>query len=97
MPQDFNVEEKKREEKKQEEKQQEEKKQEDHSAENANSEIKDLYDCVKTCIIEHLNTGMNIEEASTSFNVAKGQMRTWLKRLCNENLIRCDKGIYSKL
>ena len=74
-----------------------ERKREDNTIISENRESKDLYDIVKVYIKDHMNKGMSIEEASLEFNVAKGQMAMWLKRLCKENLIKCDEGIYSKI
>lgn len=74
-----------------------ERKREDNTIISENRESKDLYDIVKVYIKDHMNKGMSIEEASLEFNVAKGQMAVWLKRLCKENLIKCDEGIYSKI
>ncbi len=54
----------------------------------------DLYDIIKSCVMEHLNDGMNVDEASKKFNVAKGQMATWLKRMQEEGLVVSENGRY---
>lgn len=55
------------------------------------SETGDLYNYVKNCIAKHLSDGMNIDEASRYFNVAKEQMTLWLKRLCEEQMVEIEK------
>lgn len=57
---------------------------------------KDMYNLVCNSIIEQLDSGLNVNEASELFNVTKGQMNTWLKRLCVDGLVKCEEGIYSK-
>ena len=57
----------------------------------------DIYNCVKDYIIEHLGSGLDIEMSADKFKVAKGQMREWLKRLCEEGLVKREKGIYKKV
>lgn len=54
-------------------------------------ETSDLYNYVKNYITIHLTGGMNIDEASKYFNVAKEQMTLWLKRLCEEQLVENEK------
>lgn len=56
----------------------------------------DVYNMIKGFIVEHLNNGMSAEEASKCLNVVEGQMAIWLKRLCEDNLIRFDQGVYRK-
>lgn len=57
----------------------------------ADSESGDLYNYVKNYIAKHLTDGMNIDEASRYFNVAKEQMTLWLKRLCDEQIVESEK------
>ncbi len=59
--------------------------------------VEDMYDFVKSYIIEHLGTGMDTNEAAQKFNVAKGQMAAWLKRLYKDGFIECINGVYSKI
>lgn len=54
-------------------------------------ETRDLYDYVKYYIASHLTRGMDIDEASKYFNVAKDQMTLWMKRLCEEQVVGIDK------
>ena len=68
----------------------------DLSSEENRVEVCDVYDIIKGFIVEHLNNGMSAEDASKNLNVVEGQMAIWLKRLCNEKLIRFDKGLYIK-
>lgn len=56
----------------------------------------DLYDYVKDHIADGLAGGMSLNDAAKKFNVAKGQMTIWLKRLCKDELIQCKNGIYRK-
>lgn len=56
----------------------------------------DIYSLVKDYIVDHLNSGLSAEKAAEQFCVAKGQMKTWLKRLCDEGLAECKEGVYSK-
>lgn len=60
-----------------------------------NDVTRNMYDCVKPYIIEHFDQEMNLDAASSYFQVAKGQMRTWLKRLCEEGCFSCKNGVYS--
>lgn len=60
-------------------------------------EESDVYDVIKGFIVEHLKNGMSVEEVSKNLNVVEGQMTIWLKRLCNDKLIRFDKGLYKKV
>lgn len=55
---------------------------------------KDLYNVIKDYILEQLGDGLTIEEATQIFNVAKGQMTTWLTRLCKEDKVKCEAGTY---
>lgn len=56
----------------------------------------DLYNQVKNYIAGHLNAGLSVEKAAEQFCVAKGQMKIWLSRLCDEGLAECKKGVYNK-
>lgn len=56
----------------------------------------DVYDVIKEFIVTHLENGMCVEDASKNLNVMEGQMEIWLKRLCEDKLIRLDKGVYRK-
>jgi predicted Rossmann fold nucleotide-binding protein DprA/Smf involved in DNA uptake len=57
---------------------------------------KDIYEVIKNYIVENIGSGMSLEQASNQFNVAKGQMKVWLKRLCDDDKIIIKNGIYSK-
>lgn len=56
----------------------------------------DMYHIIATYVLEHIGKGMTGDEASEAFHVAKGQMNTWLKRLCQESRLKCVKGLYVK-
>ena len=56
----------------------------------------DVYDVIKEYIVAHLENGMRVEDASKNLNVVERQMEIWLKRLCEDKLIRLDKGVYRK-
>lgn len=64
-------------------------------AENGAGE-NDIYDVIKEFIATHLENGMRVEDASKNLNVVERQMEIWLKRLCEDKLIRLDKGVYRK-
>lgn len=36
---------------------------------------------------------LNVEQASERFNVAKGQMKEWLKRLCDDEILIYKQGL----
>lgn len=74
----------------------EEKKEHAYSSE-IDSVTEDIYHYVKYYIAEHIGEGMDVNDASRNFNVTKGQMAVWLKRLCADNLLECKQGIYSKM
>jgi predicted Rossmann fold nucleotide-binding protein DprA/Smf involved in DNA uptake len=57
---------------------------------------KDIYYIVRNSIIEQLESGLNANEASKIFNVTKGQMNTWLKRLWSDGLVKYEDGRYIK-
>lgn len=61
------------------------------------TEGNDVYDIIKEFIVVHLEDGMCVEEVSKSLNVVEGQMAIWLQRLCNDKLIKFDKGAYRKI
>ncbi len=56
----------------------------------------DLYHVVAPYVLEHIGEGMTKEEAADVFQVAKGQMNTWLKQLCQDSRLKCVKGRYIK-
>ena len=56
----------------------------------------DIYEVVKNYIVENFGDGLSLEQASDQFKVAKGQMKVWLKRLCDDEKIILKNGIYSK-
>lgn len=60
------------------------------------SEGNDIYDIIKEFLIAHLENGMRVEDVSKNLNVVEGQMAIWLKRLCNDKLIKFDNGVYRK-
>lgn len=67
---------------------------EDKNQKNIRSQ--DIYELVKKFIAENIEEGLNIDQASEQFNVAKGQMKDWMKRLCDEEILLCKKGLYYK-
>lgn len=56
----------------------------------------DMYHIIAPYVLEHIGKGMTGDQASEAFHVAKGQMNTWLKRLCQESRLKCVKGFYVK-
>ena len=56
----------------------------------------DIFDVIWKYIVENLAGGLSLEQASDQFHVAKGQMKIWLKRLCDDEKIMLRNGIYSK-
>lgn len=61
---------------------------------HTNGATQDLYDYVKSYIVEHFDHEKNLGAASDYFHVAKGQMKAWLERLCEEGQMQCNKGVY---
>lgn len=59
----------------------------------ANGQI-DLYDVAGPYIMAYIGDGMTRDEAAEVFQVAKKQMETWLRRLCQESRLKCVKGRY---
>lgn len=56
--------------------------------ENQNIVIsQDIYEVVKDYIVRNIGSGLILEQASEQFKVAKGQMKIWLKRLCDDEKI----------
>ena len=65
--------------------------------ENQNIVIsQDIYEVVKDYIVGNIGSGLSLEQASEQFRVAKGQMKIWLKRLCDDEKIILENTIYSK-
>lgn len=58
-------------------------------------ENQDIYEVVKEYIVENIGSGLTLEQASDQFKVAKGQMKIWLKRLCDDEKIILENAIYS--
>lgn len=58
-------------------------------------ENKDIYEVVKEYIVGNIGSGLSLEQASDQFKVAKGQMKIWLKRLCDDEKIILENAIYS--
>lgn len=56
----------------------------------------DLYKVVNQFIIQRLEGGLDVNEASKVFNIAKGQMNIWLKRLVSDGLAEKVDGKYIK-
>lgn len=54
----------------------------------------DLYNVICNHVVDQLGDGLSIDEASKIFNVAKGQMTAWLKRLCEDNKAKYESGVY---
>ena len=44
----------------------------------------DLYEVVHENILINLEKGLSSEEAVEKFHIAKGQVKKWLKHLCDE-------------
>lgn len=64
--------------------------------ENQNIVIsQDIYEVVKDYIVRNIGSGLSLEQASDQFKVAKGQMKIWLKRLCDDEKIILENAIYS--
>jgi predicted Rossmann fold nucleotide-binding protein DprA/Smf involved in DNA uptake len=64
--------------------------------ENQNIVIsQDIYEVVKDYIVGNIGSGLSLEQASDQFKVAKGQMKIWLKRLCDDEKIILENTIYS--
>lgn len=57
---------------------------------------KDIYEVVKDYIVGNIGSGLSLEQASEQFKIAKGQMKIWLKRLCDDEKIILENAIYSK-
>lgn len=57
---------------------------------------KDIYEVVKDYIVENLGDGLSLDQASHQFEIAKGQMKVWMKRLCDDEKIILGNGIYLK-
>ena len=71
----------------------------DNLQENKNQETmknQDIYDVIKTYIVENFGSGLSLDQASGRFNVEKSQMKMWLKRLCDDRKIILENGIYLK-
>lgn len=64
--------------------------------EEKNVDNNDIYEIVKNFIVENIGVGLEINQASEQFNVAKGQMKEWLKRLCDDGILLLEKGVYYK-
>ncbi|KAI4446215.1 hypothetical protein C823_000733 [Eubacterium plexicaudatum ASF492] len=64
--------------------------------ERGTAEIPDLYHVIAPYVVEHIGEGMTKEEAAEVFQVAKGQMNTWLKQLCRDSFLKYVKGRYVK-
>ena len=56
----------------------------------------DLYEVVREQILINLGNGLSLEEAAEKFHIAKGQMKTWLKRLCDEKAAHRSQNKYIK-
>ena len=70
---------------------------ENNKIENQNIVIsQDIYEVVKDYIVGNIGSGLSLEQASEQFKVAKGQMKIWLKRLCDDEKIILENAIYSK-
>lgn len=61
-----------------------------------NKSSQDIYEIAKNFIAENIGEGLNIGQASEQFNVAKGQMKDWMKRLCDDKILLCENGVYYK-
>lgn len=66
------------------------------AAEKETKENLDLYHVIAPYVVEYIGEGMTKEEAAETFQVAKGQMHTWLKQLCRDSYVKCVKGRYVK-
>lgn len=65
-------------------------------SESGTEETLDLYHVIAPYVVEHIGEGMTKEEAAEVFQVAKGQMNDWLKQLCKDSFLKCEKGRYVK-
>lgn len=56
----------------------------------------DIYEVIKNYIVENIGDGVNDSQAAEQFHIAKGQMKAWLKRLCDDGMLLCKRNIYYK-
>lgn len=61
-----------------------------------NRNTQDVYEVIKNFIRENMEDGLDIDQASSRFHVTREQMKDWLKRLCDDKILICKKGIYYK-
>ena len=59
-----------------------------------NPEQDDIYYVVKDCLVDKFRKAMTVDEACERMNMAKGQMKLWIKRLCDEKQLRKQDGKY---
>lgn len=64
--------------------------------EGQKKETLNLYHVIAPYVVEHIGEGMTKDEAADAFQVAKGQMNAWLKQLCRDSYLKCEKGRYVK-
>lgn len=64
--------------------------------EGRKKETLNLYHVIAPYVVEHIGEGMTKDEAADAFQVAKGQMNAWLKQLCRDSYLKCEKGRYVK-
>lgn len=57
----------------------------------------DIYNVAKGHIVEKIGREIELNSAAEKFNIAKGQMNIWLKRLCDEGILMFENGIYKKV
>ena len=57
----------------------------------------DIYNIAKGHIVEKIDLEIELNSAAEKFNIAKGQMKIWLKRLCDEGLLMLENGVYKKV
>lgn len=56
----------------------------------------DIYEIIKNYIAENIGDGVSDSQAAEQFHIAKGQMKVWLKRLCDDGMLLCKRNIYYK-
>lgn len=56
----------------------------------------DIYNIVKMFLVEYVGNGRSLEEISDHFNLVESQVRIWMERLCQDNFVVLEKGVYKK-
>lgn len=59
-------------------------------------DTQDVYDMIKTSLIEYIGNGRSFIEISEYFNIIECQLDIWLERLCQDNWITLENKLYKK-